>query len=1252
MEQVHGVDVSWMTHGSARDKGSKSATTRNPIPLPSPSQETPRPSAPAPAANGNGVKPPSNGGGSENTKTASRPIPTPRTPLKRSDSGDKASPGPNGTPPSRRNSWFSSLSSKFSSSPTQQANNGSHATTQPQSSSPKDRESPPAPSPRYPAPRHAVLQHANKPDGDQPYTPAPPGRSQASFLGVFRRLSSAGPLASGAKHNHGLVGRRTLNVDRARDRCTLPQLRQPNLRRVAFSVDVEIAPQPRYVDSDPSCTKPTPSDKTQKRKMTEKGEGEALKHPESVEIQKEQEGVVKVTGEPLPKEPEKEGTEIAKETQGPKEISDPKEAKDDKAAKEGPAKQGSAPNTPPTTKTTTTNSGTTGTTDKEREAKKKEKKKRSEEERKARKERKRKQAEANGTIPMEIRLDDSDSSTETSRSGTTGNSVRKTTSAPTTNPVRIYRRCCQLRETPILKKIAEQLSDSANHSTRPGVVDKLDLTGYWLQLPDLITLGDYLAVVPVKEVILENCGLSDEGLRVILAGLLAAKLPETRRRRFVTHPDGLVRQGGVVERLVLKENKFGVEGWKHICLFTYLCRSLKYLDLSMVPFPRSVVLPTTRNGPGQRPPNHTAATTTVAATATPNHDNSRNQEQITLASLFSRALAQRLAGPTLELLNIGGINPTSSDLGTIIDGVVECGIRRLGLPHNNIDDKGLEHVARFISSGRGEGLDLGGNDLRESIEVLAQSISGDSPLWGLSLAECNLRPGSLCKIFPRLVPLKNLRFIDLSHNQDLCSSEPSAVGILRKYLPKLQNLKRIHLADVSMTPEQAIALAEILPEVHGLAHISFLENPELVKLADATTEESREEACALYASLLAATRVSRSIICVDIDVPSERSGEVVKAMAKQVVAYCLRNMQRIPIAEIDSTAAGSADAQAVPEGEEPPYPDVLVHLVGHDVFDEDESASDHESAPDEDYVIGGTGLAKALTCCLKNRGDESSRQLGEFIKEAEDGEEEEGEETPTLIGPKLPSAKAKDMSKHLLAAARKIRIRLQPAVARAKENAGDAETLRKLLFLDTTLANIIRRFEDEFPDTRLGGGPPGLVADAAAPSPRAEVEPEQVAVPSDAEDEFELGVRSSLSRSTSAISLSSRALAEEEGRMLRTGHRFRSGIIKPEHFNLLNGLDETLVEPNHITAMQEMVEELQAPELSRKMREKGVVRLFREDRGEIREALRLLDTEYWERFVESQEKARGNVQVLSPGGKAVEAQPEGATQDESAVVED
>jgi len=237
----------------------------------------------------------------------------------------------------------------------------------------------------------------------------------------------------------------------------------------------------------------------------------------------------------------------------------------------------------------------------------------------------------------------------------------------------------------------------------------------------------------------------------------------------------------------------------------------------------------------------------------------------------------------------------------------------------------------------------------------------------------------------------------------------------------MEGLKRIHLADVAMNPEQAIALAEILPEVGTLAHINLLENPELAKLADAKTEAAQEEACALFASLLAATRVSTSIVAVDIDVPTEQSGEIVRAMAKQVVAYCLRNMERLPLGK---DAVGGLPALLRPD---PEYPDVIQHLVGHDVMLPDE-AGDVETAPDDDYVIGGTGVVKALACCLKNRGDDFRRGSGEFSRDVGSGTV-----TPQS---KLPAGKAKDMSKHLLGSARKIRLRLQPALEKARAASG------------------------------------------------------------------------------------------------------------------------------------------------------------------------------------------------------------------------
>lgn len=521
---------------------------------------------------------------------------------------------------------------------------------------------------------------------------------------------------------HGLVERRILNVDQNRERCKISELKEARLRRVSFCVDVEIAPMPKYADGQDHH--PRQTDRSQRKRTTEKGEGDALKKPQAAEVKREAE-------EAPPPPPASATTDnIAGEHDA---VTDP-----DAAAHDGAADETAVAAAPDREKDTS--------------KKKKEKKKRSEEERKARKEKRRRLAEDNGSVPIEIHYDVSDSSSE-ARSGS-GVATPKSSSHPTTNPARIYRRCCQLRESPILKKVTEQLMDSNNVNVKAGTVAKLDLTDYFLQFADSVTLGDYLAVVPVKEMVLENSGLGDEGLRVILAGLLAAKMPQTSRRRRPKHD--VEPQGGVVERLVIKNNKLGPDGWKHISLFLYKCRSLKSLDISHIPFPCQA--PSAGNG------------------TLPNG----LQIPRSIADVFSTAIAHRPGGSTLEMVNMGETDPSMEQLGAIMDGVIKCGVKRLGLAHNSLDAEGMKHVSRYLAAGVCEGLDLGGNDLTEHVENFVRYLDESRSIWALSIAGCNLTPSDLCKLLPALAKKENFRFIDLSHNHSLFDSTPSALGLLRR----------------------------------------------------------------------------------------------------------------------------------------------------------------------------------------------------------------------------------------------------------------------------------------------------------------------------------------------------------------------------------------------------------------------------------------------------------------------------------------
>ncbi|KIN00013.1 hypothetical protein OIDMADRAFT_181261 [Oidiodendron maius Zn] len=476
-----------------------------------------------------------------------------------------------------------------------------------------------------------MLPHRAKVMGNEPCTPAPVKSMQGSFLqNTLRRLSSSTTprghsfVASKASH-HGVCERIVLNVNYHRERCQISELNQSKLQRVAFCVDVEIASGLKSYD-DSGFSEPEKVTK-EKKQLSVKGEGAALEH--SVAFKKEKrETDVKNSGITLPLGLGKCMTE--------------------------------------------TNDALTTS---EKDTTKKEKKKRSDGEKKAWKEKKRKQAEENGVVPVEVVSDVSGGSNTRSR-------TLKTQASRTTDTVRIYRRCCQLRETPILKKITEQLRNSASEDGPLGVVNKLDLTGHWLYLPDVITLADFLAIIPVKDLVLENCGLTDEGTRAILAGLLTAKsIYYPGRRPGHREKDGEAVRGRFIERLVLKNNKkIGQDGWQHICLFINMCRSLKSLDMSNVPFP---------------------------------HTTSASNGSMEMSQLLAKAVGERLAGNKFEFFALADCGITTDQLGDLTDGFIKSGLRRLDLAGNNITSAGMKHIARYIREGQCDGLDLGRNDLRD-----------------------------------------------------------------------------------------------------------------------------------------------------------------------------------------------------------------------------------------------------------------------------------------------------------------------------------------------------------------------------------------------------------------------------------------------------------------------------------------------------------------------------------------------------------
>jgi hypothetical protein len=799
-----------------------------------------------------------------------------------------------------------------------------------------------------------------------------------SFLqNAFRKLSSSGSGASGKLATNGAIcERRVMNIDPGRDRCKIPDLDQKKLRRVAFCVDVEIAGISRREsdeESPPACAKqratPDLNGKVKKpsTKSKDKDEGSALKHPQAVLADKDKD--------------KRNQENVAPEKKTEQQESPPGDVKVNGECKEPTRKQ--------------------------------EKKKRSEEERRERRERRRRQAEANGSIPLQLTAEDHDDA----QPPVSGNSRSRTQSHPTTDPVRIYRRCCQLRETPVLKRIVDEISSpSSILAESPGTVGVLDLTNFPMTTQDLATFSDWLAVVPVRKIILEKCALSDDSVRSILAALLSTKTVEQmrQRRRRTGKSDSRSsaeeERSSVVEKLSLKDNpKIGKEGWRHICLFVHLSKSLKAIDLSGIPLPKT---PITTNDLNGLPPKPSYATGTT----------------VDVATVFANSLSRRFGGDHLEELLMSECKPTTEEVKKICDAAVTLGLRRLGFANNELTREGLEHVSRYLSSGKCEGLDLGGNPIRDHLDLVISAIEGKNPLYALSLADCALTPAAIYPLLQALTRLQNLLFIDFSHNPELFSSQPDALATFRRFLPKMPSLKRIHLADVNLSADHAIALAEILPECPSLCHLSILENPSISALAAATDPGNQEEACAVYASLMAAVRVSRTIIAMEIEVPSAENNEVVKALASQIVAYSLQNLERGAMEGDLSVPGEPSSARAAV-----PVPEILQHIVGAgggEEFGED----DDEPAPDEDYVIGGTGVVKALGVCLGNLdhhmpGDQSGPPSGTTTPRHR--------KSRSYVATKKP----RDMSKNLLESARNIRMRIQSALVR-EDRAGNDNNYR------------------------------------------------------------------------------------------------------------------------------------------------------------------------------------------------------------------
>lgn len=124
---------------------------------------------------------------------------------------------------------------------------------------------------------------------------------------------------------------------------------------------------------------------------------------------------------------------------------------------------------------------------------------------------------------------------------------------------RLYRECCRTREEHPLKKM-RSIFQEASQQIPPGL-RTIDLSFITLDRLAIEPVADLLSVdFGLNKLVLENCGLTDEGLKSILHALLTS---------------------GTLPSLSLASNKkIKYHGWRYVGIFMRRAKALKYLDLS------------------------------------------------------------------------------------------------------------------------------------------------------------------------------------------------------------------------------------------------------------------------------------------------------------------------------------------------------------------------------------------------------------------------------------------------------------------------------------------------------------------------------------------------------------------------------------------------------------------------------------------------------------------------------------------------
>ncbi|ODV78850.1 RNI-like protein [Suhomyces tanzawaensis NRRL Y-17324] len=377
----------------------------------------------------------------------------------------------------------------------------------------------------------------------------------------------------------------------------------------------------------------------------------------------------------------------------------------------------------------------------------------------------------------------------------------------------VYTRCCHLREILPIPATLKQLKNKS----KP--LQVLKLLNPKPTLIDVLSFSDFIAITPINTVIFDNVTMSTEMLKHLLASL---------------------QYNPSLEKLSLRNVAIDEVGWIYLCKLLTTNLSIKKLDISQ-----------------QR----------IKSDTKPNCVRSAMNWKLLINSLIYRG--------GIEELVINGCKLSDEIFEDLIDNAVLINTYRLGVASIELNMFKAHKVASWIINPHSKcvGVDIAFNDLSQGqLNPFINAFNKkdqNSKLIFFSLNSTNLTDvDQTSDMIQALSNIKTLRFLDLSSLPKLF---PSIISKLSEHLPNFPNLKRIHF-DLNELSVQAIrAIAEILPKIPGVMHVSLLGNRNL----------DDNSAGSLYTSI----KLSKSIFTLDLDydlVPDD--------LSQRIAFYLMRNM--------------------------------------------------------------------------------------------------------------------------------------------------------------------------------------------------------------------------------------------------------------------------------------------------------------------------------------------------------------------------